>query len=235
MFRKRVTEVELKLRNLRSAPAQAPVDRRIDVGRPAARGRFNAVCDAKRSARGATTRNPRATSKKIGVTACAVTPRRIWLRGLDLNQRPLGYENTAVTFLVFLGSPAVPIMVNSGARFWVLRARPCSTVSPGVSAGSAGCLLDGSASPGPTSGRSWKRHPAIHAPNTSSCDVQLGKLAVPRCAVMPCEKNRRLGVTRCDAVTPRERAESHPLVTILVTRLPHRSNQELGRALVRAR
>ncbi len=40
----------------------------------------------------ATGRNPRATGNKNGVTACAVTPRLPWLRGLDLNQRPLGYE-----------------------------------------------------------------------------------------------------------------------------------------------
>jgi hypothetical protein len=58
-------------------------------------------------------------------------------------------------------------------------------------------------------------------------DVQFGKLAVPRCAVMPCEKNRGLPVTRCDAVTPRERAESPPVVTVLVTRLSRRSNQGL--------
>jgi hypothetical protein len=40
-------------------------------------------------------------------------------------------------------------------------------------------------------------------------------------------------VTRCDGVAPRENGESRPVVTVLVTRLPRRSKQELGRALVR--
>ena len=40
----------------------------------------------------ARTRNPAATSNRNGATACAVTPCVWWLRGLDLNQRPLGYE-----------------------------------------------------------------------------------------------------------------------------------------------
>jgi hypothetical protein len=35
-------------------------------------------------------------------------------------------------------------------------------------------------------------------------------------------------VTRCGAVTPRERGESNPVVTVLVTRLSRHSNQELG-------
>jgi hypothetical protein len=35
-------------------------------------------------------------------------------------------------------------------------------------------------------------------------------------------------VTRCGAVTPRERGESHPVVTVLVTRLSRRSNPEHG-------
>jgi Protein of unknown function (DUF1513) len=34
-------------------------------------------------------------------------------------------------------------------------------------------------------------------------------------------------VTRCDGVTPRESVESRPIVTVLVTRLPHRGEQEL--------
>jgi hypothetical protein len=34
-------------------------------------------------------------------------------------------------------------------------------------------------------------------------------------------------VTRCGAVTPREAGESRPVVTVLVTQLPHRSKQEL--------
>jgi hypothetical protein len=34
-------------------------------------------------------------------------------------------------------------------------------------------------------------------------------------------------VTRCDRVTPRESVESRSIVTVLVTRLPHRGEQEL--------
>jgi hypothetical protein len=58
-------------------------------------------------------------------------------------------------------------------------------------------------------------------------DVQLGKLAMPRCAVMPGEKNRAVAVTRCDAVIPCEAGESRPVVTVLVTMLLHRSMAEL--------
>jgi hypothetical protein len=36
-------------------------------------------------------------------------------------------------------------------------------------------------------------------------------------------------VTRCDALTPRESVESHPLVTVLVTMLLHRSMPDLER------
>jgi hypothetical protein len=38
-------------------------------------------------------------------------------------------------------------------------------------------------------------------------------------------------VTGSDVVIPCEARESRPVVTVLVTRLPRRSNQELGRAL----
>ena len=76
------------------------------------------------------------------------------------------------------------------------------------------------------------RFPSRASPRTApGDDVQLGKLAVPRCAVMPCEKNR--GVAR-DTVRrrgPRESGESRPVVTVLVTRLPRRSKYELGRSL----
>ena len=67
--------------------------------------------------------------------------------------------------------------------------------------------------------------PSRASPRTAlGDDVQLGKLAVLRCAVMPCEQNRGVG----DAVTLREMGESHPVVTVLVTGLPHRSNQALS-------
>jgi hypothetical protein len=36
---------------------------------------------------------------------------------LDLNQRPLGYENTSATFLVFSGVSAPFIMVHPGRGF----------------------------------------------------------------------------------------------------------------------
>ena len=37
-----------------------------------------------------------------------------------------------------------------------------------------------------------------------------------------------LPVTRCDAVMPRESGESRPVVTVLVTLLPHRNKQKTG-------
>ena len=56
---------------------------------------------------------------------------------------------------------------------------------------------------------------------------------MPRCAVRPCEKNRGVAGDTCDGVAPRDSIESRPMVTVLITWLPRRSKQELGRALVR--
>ena len=58
---------------------------------------------------------------------------------------------------------------------------------------------------------------------------------MPRCAVIPCEKNRGVACDTNDTVISCEAGESRPVVTVLVTRLPRRSKQELGRPLVRAR
>jgi hypothetical protein len=57
-------------------------------------------------------------------------------------------------------------------------------------------------------------------------DVHLGKLAMLRCGVMRREKYRGVARARCDGVAPRESHESRPVVTVLVTRPPHRDKQE---------
>lgn len=68
---------------------------------------------------------PAQPAKKNGVTACAVTPRRTWLRGLDLNQRPLGYEQRPACYLAATYATLCGRSLQPGVRHAANPQPPC--------------------------------------------------------------------------------------------------------------
>ena len=81
--------------------------------------------------------------KTQGATALAVTPCFSWLRGLDLNQRPLGYEYEAA----MTGNPLICLEKRSAAGSFTLSVDTSFFVLLGPVSGSYGSEMGAAAAP----------------------------------------------------------------------------------------